>query len=309
VNTPLVSICCLAYNHEPYIRECLDGFMMQQCDFKFEVLIHDDASTDGTADIIREYEAKFPEILKPIYQTENQYSKGLRNISARLNYPRARGKYIALCEGDDYWTDPLKLQKQVDFLEGNPEYILACHNYKILNYDGETYRDEYEYNFVKDKDLIEIDESIYLSHWLTKTLTVMFLNDSKILAEFNSIENKRDLSLFYVFIKNGKGIFQNFYGAIYRKQKKGVYSSQTRYETKIQDILILEELYQLHNSDIVFQRIQREKMSAIYFQFKYAKTFQKIPFIPILSLKLPFSKRVHLLASVLYNNAKKFKLK
>lgn len=128
----LVSICCITYNHAPYIRQCLDGFIMQKTNFKFEILIHDDASTDGTADIIREYEAKYPNILKPIYQTENQYSKG-KNISATYNWPRAQGKYIAMCEGDDYWTDPLKLQKQVDFLEGHPDFSMCFHRAKIKN--------------------------------------------------------------------------------------------------------------------------------------------------------------------------------
>ena len=112
----IVSIITLTYNHEPYIRECLDGNLMQQTSFKFELLIHDDASTDNTANIIREYAAKYPNIIKPIYQTENQYSQKVP-IGCTYLYPRAQGKYIALCEGDDYWTDPLKLQKQVDFLE------------------------------------------------------------------------------------------------------------------------------------------------------------------------------------------------
>ena len=119
---PLVSVCCITYNHEPYIAQSLDGFLMQKTSFPFEVLIHDDASTDRTADIIREYEKKFPKIIKPIYQKENQYSKGNRAILASFVYPRAKGKYIALCEGDDYWIDENKLQMQVDFLEKNPEY-------------------------------------------------------------------------------------------------------------------------------------------------------------------------------------------
>lgn len=119
---PLVSISCITYNHEPYIAQTLDGFLIQKTDFPFEVLIHDDASTDRTADIIREYEAKFPKLIKPIYQKENQYSKGFTSVSATWNFPRAKGKYIALCEGDDYWIDENKLQMQVDFLENNPEY-------------------------------------------------------------------------------------------------------------------------------------------------------------------------------------------
>jgi glycosyltransferase involved in cell wall biosynthesis len=123
---PLVSISCLTFNHASFIRECLDGFVAQKTDFRFEVLIHDDASTDGTAEIIGEYQARYPEIIKPVYETENQWQKGRRG-SVLFNFPRARGKYIALCEGDDYWTDPDKLQLQVDLLENHSDYALCFH--------------------------------------------------------------------------------------------------------------------------------------------------------------------------------------
>ena len=127
----MVSICCITYNHAPFIRQCLDGFLMQKTNFAIEVLIHDDASTDGTEEIIREYEAKYPDIIKPLYEKENQWVKGRRG-SAVFNFPRARGKYIALCEGDDYWTDPLKLQKQVEFLEENTDCSLCFHASKSI---------------------------------------------------------------------------------------------------------------------------------------------------------------------------------
>lgn len=117
---PVVTVVCVTYNHAPYIRDALEGFVMQKTDFPFEVLVHDDASTDGTADIVREYEKKYPGIIRGIYQKENQYSRGVV-ISREFIYPQVRGKYVALCEGDDYWTDPLKLQKQVDALEAHPE--------------------------------------------------------------------------------------------------------------------------------------------------------------------------------------------
>ena len=110
MSNPMVSICNLVYNHEKWLRRCLDGFVMQKTSFKFEVLSHDDASTDSSATIIREYEERYPDIFCPIYQTENQYSKG-QGIFIPILLPKARGKYIALCEGDDYWCDPLKLQK------------------------------------------------------------------------------------------------------------------------------------------------------------------------------------------------------
>lgn len=121
----IVSITCITYNHEKYIAEAIDSFLMQNTNFKYEILIHDDASTDRTQEIIKEYEKKYPEIIKPIYQIENQYSKGVK--VGDLNLKRAQGKYIAVCEGDDYWTDPNKLQKQVDFLETNPGYSSCVH--------------------------------------------------------------------------------------------------------------------------------------------------------------------------------------
>ena len=128
----LVSIHCLAYNQEAYIRQCLDGFVMQKTNFLFEAIVHDDASIDGTADIIREYEKKYPSIIKPIYETENQYSKG-GGVLQRIMDECTHGKYIAICEGDDYWIDPLKLQKQVDFLESNPDYGM-CYTKSFKKY-------------------------------------------------------------------------------------------------------------------------------------------------------------------------------
>ena len=128
----MVSIYCKAYNHEKYIRDCLEGFVSQKTNFKYEVIIHDDASTDRTADIIREYEQKYPDIIRPIYQTENQYSQRVPVLS-KFMLPMMRGKYIACCEGDDYWTDEDKLQLQVDFLEANPDFSACVHNTEIIN--------------------------------------------------------------------------------------------------------------------------------------------------------------------------------
>ncbi len=124
MNKPLVSICCITFNQKAYIKDCIDGFLMQKTNFNFEILIHDDASTDGTQEIISEYELKYPNLIKAILQLENQYSKGIKPL-VKYIFPIAQGKYIALCEGDDYWTDPFKLQKQVDFLETNPHVGLV----------------------------------------------------------------------------------------------------------------------------------------------------------------------------------------
>ncbi|MHA8078932.1 glycosyltransferase family 2 protein [Aquirufa antheringensis] len=132
---PKVSISCITYNHAPYLKDCFEGFLMQKTDFAFEILVHDDASTDSTREVIEEYTAKYPDLFFPIYQQENQYSKGVRGMMFRFNFPRARGKYIALCEGDDFWTDPYKLQKQVDFLEKNIDCVCCFHAHNILQND------------------------------------------------------------------------------------------------------------------------------------------------------------------------------
>lgn len=128
----MVTIRCLVYNHEPYLRQCLDGFVMQKTNFRFEAIVHDDASTDGSAEIIREYAEKYPNIIKPIFETENQYSKRDGSIRRIMN-AHTHGKYVALCEGDDYWIDPLKLQKQVDFMEANPDCNLVCTRAKVYS--------------------------------------------------------------------------------------------------------------------------------------------------------------------------------
>lgn len=133
---PLVSICCTAYNHERFIAQTLDSFLAQQCDFAFEVLIHDDKSTDGTAAIIRDYANRFPDIIRPLFQTENQYSKGM-SIDATFNFPRARGKYIALCEGDDFWCDPEKLQKQIRHMEADESCTFCFTNGFIHDESGQ----------------------------------------------------------------------------------------------------------------------------------------------------------------------------
>ncbi len=131
---PLVCVRCITYNHAKYIRKCLNGFVMQKTNFVFEAIVHDDASTDGTADIIREYAEKYPHIIKPIYEKENLYSKNKAEISRIMTAAISPSvKYIACCEGDDYWIAPNKLQMQFDFMESHPDYSLCMHNEYCLN--------------------------------------------------------------------------------------------------------------------------------------------------------------------------------
>ncbi|MBN1186218.1 MAG: glycosyltransferase [Bacteroidales bacterium] len=217
---PLVSICCLTYNHEPYIRQCIEGFRMQITNFPIEILIHDDASTDGTAKIIMEYEKKYPDIIKPIYQKENQYSQ-LRTISATYQFPRALGKYIAICEGDDYWTDPYKLQIQVDFLEENPDYTLIHSDFNTINLNGsitkDTYREKKQHH-----DFQYFTRDALLGKYLIATCTVCALSIyvKKALKEYPELFDSRwvtgDFQLWYILATFGKIKYLNQSLAAYR---------------------------------------------------------------------------------------------
>jgi glycosyltransferase involved in cell wall biosynthesis len=214
-DVPIVSISCLTFQHSKYIKQCLDGFLMQQTTFPVEVLIHDDASTDGTEEIIREYEAKYPDIIKSLYEKENQWVKGRRG-SAVFNFPRAKGKYIAMCEGDDYWTDPLKLQKQVDFLEGNPGYEMCFTNCRTVSAVNETLNKSFvnykNNSFTKD-DLL----------FVAPTLTRVFRNQN--LAGFNLTEILGLDAILLIFqLHRGKAWFINEVTASYRKHSGGIWS-------------------------------------------------------------------------------------
>ena len=160
-----VSVLCTAYNHEKYIRQCLDGFIMQKADFAFEVLVNDDCSTDRTADIIREYAEKYPEIIRPFYQKKNLYSQKI-SISATVFAPEIRGKYIALCEGDDYWTDPMKLQKQFDVMEDNPDCHFSVHSvYRLVGDDiTSSFPNGISTGFLSTKQVLQKNAEAYSFH-------------------------------------------------------------------------------------------------------------------------------------------------
>jgi glycosyltransferase involved in cell wall biosynthesis len=194
---------------------------MQKTNFPMEVLINDDASTDGTADIIREYEQRYPEIIKPVYQTENQWSKGV-SISRTFNFPRVQGKYMALCEGDDYWTDEYKLQKQVDFLEANEDVSICFHPVKVY--------DEEQGIFIPNTtvpDVPEITDINYLaSGQYINTLSVMYRVNQQVFIDLNMFPPLiiEDYPLHMLFAKYGKIRKLQDTMAVYRMHKGGILS-------------------------------------------------------------------------------------
>lgn len=274
---PLVSICCITYNHALYIRQCLDGFMMQKTDFSFEVLIHDDASTDGTADIIREYEAKYPDLIKTIYQVENQYSKGIK-ISATYNYSRAKGKYIALCEGDDYWIDPLKLQKQVDFMENHPNYSLCFHNAIIINefQDNEVIR----FNRISQNRNVALHEIIDV--FIIPTASMFFRSDLvKTIPQWVTSIYSGDFSLALLLANSGKMYCFKDYMSVYRRNPTGMSVLASQGEYVCQQHLLLLKLFD-ENTQYKYHDIIEHKILYLNKNIKYFKLKKKFFLLPLI---------------------------
>lgn len=243
---PLVSILCATFNHEKYISQTIDGFLMQKTNFQFEIIICEDKSTDSTAQIIREYEKKYPELFVTFYHKENLYSKGIDFFQTEA-FPIAKGKYIAYCEGDDYWIDPLKLQKQVDFLETHADYglvftdadILYNNSGKIIHsFDhtrkkripkGDVFRkliyynpyktctalykmsviDNY-FNFIKDEQYMMGDLGLWL--YISKSYKVGYLNESTAVYRVlpNSASHFRTYRDFISFTNSGNQLKNHF---------------------------------------------------------------------------------------------------
>lgn len=260
-NEILVSVCCMTYNHVSFIRQCLDGFMMQKCSFNFEVLIHDDASTDGTQNIIQEYVTRYPDIIKPIYQKENQYSKGI-DPNVKYNFSRAKGKYIAMCEGDDYWTDPYKLQKQVDFLESHPDYVMCSHRFNQYIQNKNLLAEEKDLTFQgADYDL----KNLIGGKWLTQTLTVMYRRSALDLKQYASYGMSMDIILFYALLKNGKGYcFPDIMGT-YRLHGGGVWSEVSLNQRRLIEFKARLAIYNVEHSD----------MAAMFLLYQFAKAMSR----------------------------------
>lgn len=196
----MVSVVCDVYNHEPYLRQCLDGFVIQKTNFKIEVLVHDDASTDKSAEIIMEYTNKYPDIFKPILQQENQYSRGV-GIWKTYQFPRVAGKYVAICEGDDYWTDPLKLQKQVDYLETHPNFSMCFHRVECLAEKGREKQDLFGY--LTTKDYAEQDSNDFLKKWLVPTCSIVMRGELLHKIPHNPLFTYGDSVLVATCLSNG----------------------------------------------------------------------------------------------------------
>ena len=281
--TPLVSTSTLTYNHEPFIRDCIEGILMQKTTFPVRIVIFDDCSTDGTREIVQEYEAKYPYLIKGIYPEKNTWGKPERNEAFKpRNEARNVAKYIALCEGDDYWTDPLKLQKQVDFLEENPEYVLTCHRYNKLDFENNKWYSDDQNNLFQNNN--EGISFVYpFKIWITKTLTLVYRKSA--LSNMSHYKGKmRDNVIVYFIMKSGKGYCFNDIMGVYRLHNGGVVSKQGISRRVNDGYIVLKDLYYCERNNLT-RRMYYDKYASFFITTKGGVLFkEKFEIFKFLSL-------------------------
>ena len=246
IGTPVVSICSTAYNLESCIVEAIDSFLMQETNFPFEILIRDDCSTDKTDKIIKEYTAHYPKLIKPIYEKENTYSQGIKPMLQVIKI--ANGNYIATCDADDYWTDPLKLQKQVDFLEKDPLYSACFHDCMII-YEGEKSNQKQHLRIgnrkiVEDVNLISIIDENNID-----SSSIMFRNFIEEIPKYwTEATSKVDYALMVLIAEHGKIKYLPEVMSVYRVHDSSIWSSRSEVYRE-EEAIKFYHLLQEHFSD------------------------------------------------------------
>lgn len=261
INQPdmMVSICCLTYNHEKYISQAIDGFVMQQTNFKFEIIIGEDCSTDSTRSIIDEYILKYPDKIKLITSICNV---GAMNNAVRV-FKSARGKYIAICDGDDYWTDPLKLQKQVDFLEKNHnKYIMCGHYSKRIRENNEIH-----YMNLNPKPIIySFNDVMTEKNKESATLTIVYRNIDEIREMFDTEwflqcnAPDRFIKLYATFVSQKDIYILPEMMSCYRMHSGGMWSSLKRHiikQKELNDLFLMMKVFK-------YSRSQKAKLFFLY---------------------------------------------
>jgi len=244
--TPLLSIVTITYNHEPFIAKTIEGVLMQQVNFPIELIIAEDCSTDGTRAICQQYAEQYPELIRLITSESN--------VGAIANERRAmlaaRGKYIAFCEGDDYWTDPLKLQKQVDFLESHPDYSVTFHRCKHYNVEThEMIDDNCGYLFADNNQLgVDITTAQFFKTWITQPLTMVYRVASFDLDVALQYQYYRDMHQIYHLLQAGKGYLFAFDGGVRTRHEGGMAGKATLLEQSWSGMTIAEELFRINKT-------------------------------------------------------------
>lgn len=271
------SIICVTYNQAKYIRRAIGSFLTQKTDFSFEIILADDCSTDGTNTICAEYAAKYPDLVH--YLPSEKNVGGIEN--ERRAIEAAKGKYIAVCEGDDYWIDKQKLQKQVEFMDAHPDYSVTWTKYMKYRPEDDGYTvDGNDDLFRGGKYDVEITTHMFLHRWITQYLTMVFRRSAYDNTWCKKYKYYRDSHQFYHLLQNGKGAILNFIGGVYRQTGEGIYSDLDHLRRQEMQIAVFKELWKVNHDDdaksmyMLNTRYLLEQMQKVkahrYKQFRYA---------------------------------------
>lgn len=252
---PLISICMVTYNHSNWIANAIEGVLLQITSFPFELVVSDDCSTDNTTEIIKQYINSRPGIIRLLHNSSNL---GLaKNFSQTLN--KCSGKYIAICEGDDFWTDPLKMQKQVDFLESNTDCVISSHNYCALHHSGN--RTVQQAKYYSD---FHYDQERFLKEWVTQPLTCVFRNIFRDYTLLNREGIFCDVILFYELLKHGNGYFIKDNMATFRITSNALSSGLSQWQWMRNHVIMYDYLFKHNNRDHLLQGIGRKYCLSLY---------------------------------------------
>lgn len=271
MGTPFVSVCTITYNHENYIAQAIEGVLMQKTNFPFEIVIGEDCSTDGTREIVFDYARKYPNIIRIITSEKNVGM--INNLNRTLN--ACKGKYIALCEGDDYWIDPYKLQKQVDFLEANPEYSMCFHNAFNI-YENSTKKPEL-FNDIFFSREVTINEIV--NKWIIPTASIVFKRDDILpLPAWSKNIYSGDMTLALIAVSKGKLFCLNSVMSVYRINLAG--SSMTAMVASRKFDFLLKEhikLYSFYLNDphCINKKIIEDKIKSLRIELKFQQLKHK----------------------------------
>lgn len=257
----MVSVIMITYGHEKYIEEAINGVFIQQTDFPVELIIANDCSPDQTDEVVKLLLSRAPENITVRY-TKHQTNKGM-NANFLWAASQATGKYIALCEGDDYWIDPLKLQKQVDFLEKHIDFSMTVGGYSNL-IDTKLENCISVHTPEMGINGYEVTFEMFLLNWLTKTLTLMFRKSDLEKASFNNYKYMRDVHLIYHLFQGGKCMYllENF--GVYRVHDGGVHSGISQRQKRIVKYHVTKEIY-LETKDKRYRRTFLDVVKSVYY--------------------------------------------
>lgn len=274
---PKVTVCVQTYNHELFISKCLESILEQETDFSFEILISEDDSSDKTREICIAFADKYPNKIKLfLHDRKNNIQfegEPTGNFPTIYNLFSAKGKYIAICEGDDFWGDPLKLQKQFDFMEAKPSYSICYHDFKIVNKGGEIIKSDKAFSFKKDLEARELMHPVFHP----ATLTIFFRNKLKELPEEIMKVITIDAFIYILLGHFGRGKFLNsIEPAFYRIHANGIWSARKldkKLLAKIETYKAISRFYlkkgKTESSLLFLKKIIKLKLYLIYLSFKW----------------------------------------